>query len=371
VKKTILHQHHVDLGATMVPFSGWHMPLHYGSQLKEHLQVREDCGVFDVSHMGIFDLTGPGVDDLLRLLLANDVAKIPLPGQGQYTVMLNERGNVTDDLIVYRMGEAFFSLVVNAGTLEKDLAWIRIHAASYGVDVHWRNDMAMLALQGPKVSQRLQHCLSGELEERVLALKPFEMMVADGWRIARTGYTGEDGFEFMMDAHRAEVVWNGLMRAGIAPVGLGARDTLRLEAGMNLYGQDMDEKTNPLESGLGWVVAWEPKHRDFIGRKMLETRHNQPDTLQRYGLLLRDKGVLRNHQEVFKDGRRLGEITSGGYSPSLQKGIALARLEPGLVLGDVCEVMVRGRGLVAEIVRPPFVSGRKKKQPTQGDACAF
>ncbi|MBF0148134.1 MAG: glycine cleavage system aminomethyltransferase GcvT [Magnetococcales bacterium] len=360
MKKTILNQRHVDLGATMVPFAGWHMPLHYGSQLREHLTVREDCGVFDVSHMGIFDLTGPGVDDLLRLLMANDVAKIPRIGQGQYTVMLNERGNVTDDLIVYRLGEGFFSLVVNAGTLEKDLAWIRIHAASYGVEVTWRKDMAMLALQGPKVPQRLQHCLLGSFEERILALRPFQILVADGWRIARTGYTGEDGFEIMVDAERAAVLWDGLMRAGIAPVGLGARDTLRLEAGLNLYGQDMDEKTNPLESGLGWVVAWEPRSREFIGRKSLELRRVQPDLPQRYGLMLRDKGVLRNHQEVFLKGRRIGEITSGGYSPSLQKGIALARLEPGLAPGALCEVMVRGRGLVAEIVRPPFVAGRKK-----------
>ncbi|MBF0141270.1 MAG: glycine cleavage system aminomethyltransferase GcvT [Magnetococcales bacterium] len=358
VKKTILHQHHVDLKATMVPFGGWDMPLHYGSQLKEHLRVREDCGVFDVSHMGIFDLIGPGVDDFLRMLLANDVAKIPRAGQGQYTVMLNERGHVADDLIVYRLGEGFFSAVVNAGTLDKDLTWMRIHAASYGVEVTWRKDMAMLALQGPQVMQRLQHCFPMELERRVQALKPFHILVEDGWRIARTGYTGEDGFEIMMEAERALVVWDSLMRAGIAPVGLGARDTLRLEAGLNLYGQDMDEKTNPLESGLGWLVAWEPKSRDFIGRKMLETYRDQPDLKQRYGLILQEKGVLRNHQEVLIQGRQVGEITSGGYSPTLQKGIALARLEPGLRWGDRCEVMVRGRGLAAEIVRPPFVSKR-------------
>jgi len=359
VKKTILHPNHVNLGATMVPFGGWDMPLHYGSQLREHLVVREDCGAFDVSHMGIFDLTGPGVDDLLRLLLANDVARIPQIGQGQYTVMLNERGHCVDDLIAYRLGEAFFSLVVNAGTLEKDLAWIRIHAAAYGVEVNWRKDMAMIALQGPQVAKRLQHCLLGELEDRIVALKPFHILVADGWRVARTGYTGEDGFEIMVDADRAVALWDGLMRAGIAPIGLGARDTLRLEAGLNLYGQDMDEQTHPLESGLGWLVAWEPKTRDFIGRRMLETHHGQATNRQRHGLILRDKGVLRNHQEVFKDGRRMGEITSGGYSPSLQKGIALARLEPGLRVGDTCEVMVRGRGLVAEVVRPPFVAGRK------------
>ncbi|MBF0107829.1 MAG: glycine cleavage system aminomethyltransferase GcvT [Magnetococcales bacterium] len=360
MKKTVLHQRHVNLGATMVPFAGWHMPLHYGSQLREHRSVREDCGVFDVSHMGILDLTGPGVDDLLRLLLANDVARIPRVGQGQYSLMLNDRGNVADDLIVYRLGEGFFSLVVNSATTEKDLAWIRIHAASYGVEVHWRRDLAMLALQGPRVPERLRHCLLGALEDRILALRPFHILVADGWRIARTGYTGEDGFEIMVDAERVAVLWDGLMRAGIAPVGLGARDTLRLEAGLNLYGLDMDEKTNPLESGLAWVVAWEPRLREFIGRKSLESRREAGNLAQRYGLVLRDKGVLRNHLEVFLRGRRIGEITSGGYSPSLQRGIAMARLEPGLAFGETCEVMVRGRPLVAEIVRLPFVAGRKK-----------
>lgn len=360
MKKTILNQRHVDLGATMVPFAEWHMPLHYGSQLREHLAVREGCGVFDVSHMGILDLTGPGVDDLLRLLLANDVAKIPQTGQGQYTVMLNEHGNIVDDLIAYRLGEAFFSLVVNAGTMEKDLAWIRIHAASYGVDVTWRKDMAMLALQGPEASRHLHHCLLGGLEDRVSTMSPFQILVADGFRIARTGYTGEDGFEIMMGVDRAVAVWDSLMRAGVAPVGLGARDTLRLEAGLNLYGQDMDEKTNPLESGLGWLVAWEPKTRDFIGRQTLEIQRNRHDLPKRHGLVLQEKGVLRNHQEVFVNGRRIGEITSGGYSPTLQKGIALVRLDPGSVPGDRCEVAVRSRRLAAEVVRLPFVTNRKR-----------
>jgi aminomethyltransferase len=351
--RTPLYDKHAEAGAKIVDFGGWDMPLHYGSQKEEHHVVRNNAGVFDVSHMTIVDLQGDDVRNFLRRLLANDVAKLQVPGKALYTAMLNEAGGVIDDLIVYFMSESWFRLIVNASTREKDLAWIHEQAAAFDVTVEERAESAMLAVQGPNARDLAAVCIAEEWREQALALKLFTGMVAGDLFVARTGYTGEDGWEIVMPASQAEDIWEQLLAAGVAPCGLGARDTLRLEAAMNLYGSDMDESVSPLEAGLGWTIAWEPQDRDFIGRGPLEEK-NADETRQRFvGLLLEDKGVLRNHQRIVVDGIGDGEITSGGFSPTIGRSIALARVPAGDY--DTAQVEVRGKMLSVRIVPTPFV----------------
>jgi aminomethyltransferase len=341
------------MGARMVPFGGWDMPLHYGSQIKEHHAVRQNAGMFDVSHMLALDITGDGSAAFLRYLLANDVARLQRPGKALYSCMLNPDGGVIDDLIVYFMQDGRYRMVVNAGTAEKDLAWMERRARAYGVEISTRRDLAMIAIQGPQARSLVLPLLPDLLQQPASELKPF-VAVGDGdWLVARTGYTGEDGFEVSMPAANAAGFWGDLATAGVAPCGLGARDTLRLEAGMNLYGSDMDETTSPLESGLGWTIAWEPQDRDFIGRQVLEAGRNKDDNLQFVGLLLEGRGVLRDHLKVFSGDEELGEITSGGFGPTLDRSIALARIRPGH--GDSCEVEMRGKRVAVRVVKPPFV----------------
>ncbi|MBF0127667.1 MAG: glycine cleavage system aminomethyltransferase GcvT [Magnetococcales bacterium] len=351
--QTILFDRHVGLGGRMTPFAGWEMPLHYGSQIQEHHAVRRACGVFDVSHMGIVDLSGGDVPGYLHWLLASDAGRLR-DGEAQYGLLLNDHGGVTDDLIAYRMRAGLFCLVINAGNREKDLAWLRIHAPAFQVMVTERTDLAMLAVQGPESLQRLSGVLPAGLAREVAALPTFHILEQEGWRVARTGYTGEEGFEVMMPTRQAGLLWDRLLHAGVTPAGLGARDTLRLEAGMSLYGRDMHDKRNPLECGLGWTIAWEPKTRKFIGRHALEPLLGDSSLKKRIGLLLEEKGVLRDHQVIFLQGEPVGEITSGGYSPTLEKGIALAIVEPRLQPGASYQVEVRGRMLQARAVRPPF-----------------
>jgi aminomethyltransferase len=351
--RTPLHARHVELGARMVDFGGWDMPLHYGSQLEEHHVVRRDAGVFDVSHMCPVDLRGARVRDYLRHLLANDVAKLVQPGKALYSCMLNERGGVVDDLIVYYLDEQWFRMVVNAGTAPKDLAWLREHAAPFGVSVSDRRDLAMLAVQGPNARNKALSLLAPAERDAALLLDSFYgRAIGNGdWFVARTGYTGEDGFEIMMPADRAVESLGALLAAGVKPAGLGARDTLRLEAGMNLYGSDMDEDVTPLESGLAWTVAMK-EPRDFVGRAALEAQKAAGVPRRQVGLLLEDKGVLRGHQRVVTPAGD-GEITSGTYSPTLERSVALARVPPGTF--ERVQVDVRGRLLNARIVKPPFV----------------
>lgn len=341
----------------MVDFAGWDMPIHYGSQIEEHHQVRQGAGMFDVSHMCVVDLEGSRARDLLRYLFANDVARANSAGKALYSCMLNERGGVIDDLITYHMADDWFRTVVNAGTRDKDLAWIREHAGSFGVEVNERTDLAMVAVQGPEAREKAHAVLSGEATAAARELKRFAAAAVDGLFIARTGYTGEDGYEIVMPAEEVESFWQGLHEAGVGACGLGARDTLRLEAGMNLYGQDMDEETTPLESGLGWTVAWEPEDRTFIGRPALEAQRSAGVPRRLIGLVLEDRGVLRPHQKVFVEGLGEGEITSGSFSPTLGRAIALARVPAGD--GDHCEVEMRGKRLPARIVKPPFVRDGK------------
>jgi len=351
-QKTIYNEIHRAHGAKMVDFGGWDMPIHYGSQLEEHHQVRRDAGLFDVSHMTVVDLHGAKVRPLLRRLIANSVDKLQKPGKALYSCMLDDNGGVIDDLIVYFMSEDFFRVVVNAATRDKDMAWIRKHAAAFDVQVvpRW-DDFAMVAVQGPNARAKVQSLLSPAGAVAAGKLGKFVGAEIDGLFVARTGYTGEDGFEIMVPVDRAIDLWKQLVGAGVAPAGLGARDTLRLEAGMALYGQDMDESVSPLEAGLAWTVAFD-EGRDFIGRAALERQLAGGVPRQMVGLVLDDKGVLRHGQAVQAAGGA-GEILSGTFSPTLGRAIALARVpagDPGAVSVDM-----RGRQLPLRVVKYPFV----------------
>ncbi|MGD8909236.1 MAG: glycine cleavage system aminomethyltransferase GcvT [Chromatiales bacterium] len=359
MKQTVLFETHKAMGGKMVPFGGWEMPLHYGSQLEEHHQVRRDAGMFDVSHMTVVDLKGSDANPFLRRLLANDVDKLKVSGKALYTCMLNERGGVVDDLIVYFLNDSWYRLVVNAGTTDKDLAWLQKQSGGFDLSITPRRDLAMIAVQGPNARAKVLPLLSEALQQAGAVLKPFNAAADGEWFLARTGYTGEEGFEIMLPADQAVDFWRRLKRAGVEPCGLGARDTLRLEAGMNLYGSDMDEETSPLESGLGWTVAWEPAERDFIGRAALEVQRKDPERRRFVGLLLTGRGVLRNHLKLFADDRLIGEITSGGFAPTLERSIAFARVEPDT--GDTCEVEIRGKRVAAQVVKPPFVRNGKSQ----------
>jgi aminomethyltransferase len=346
--KTVLYDTHVLQGAKIVDFGGWDMPLHYGSQIEEHHAVRRDAGMFDVSHMCVIDLTGGRVREFLKSLLANDVGRLKIPGKALYSCMLLPSGGVIDDLIVYFMSDTWFRLVVNAGARDKDLAWIRQHAAAFAAAVRERNDLAIIAIQGPNARQKTLPLLAPAQRTAVHEMAPFFGTAVDSWFIARTGYTGEDGFEVMLPGIDAVKTWNALRAQGVVAAGLGARDTLRLEAGMNLYGNDMDENHHPLESGLGWTVAFEPGDRDFIGRQALEDVRRAGGQ-ELVGLLLEERGVLRSHQKIVP----AGEVTSGTFSPTLNRSIALARV-PRTAARSV-QVDIRGKLHSASIVKPPFV----------------
>ena len=356
-RHTPLFDLHHKLGARMVDFGGWDMPLQYGSQIAEHHAVRRGAGVFDVSHMCVVDLKGARARPFLQRLLANDIGKLQVSGKALYGCMLNEAAGVIDDLIVYFRDDSWFRAVVNAGTRDKDLAWIRQHAPAFGMEVIERTDLAMLAVQGPEARGKAASLLSPDGAAGALALEPFFGRDVDGWFVARTGYTGEDGFEIMLPGTEAEGVWQALNSAGVVSCGLGARDTLRLEAGMNLYGSDMDESTHPFESGLGWTVALEPRERAFIGREALEAVRARGPQRKLVGLLLEGRGVLRSHQRVVVPGAADGEITSGTFSPTLERSIALARV-PAAAATSV-QVDIRGKLHEARIVRPPFVRNGK------------
>ncbi len=355
--RTPLYDTHVAAGARMVDFGGWDMPVVYGSQIEEHHAVRRDAGMFDVSHMCVVDLRGDRVRDFLRGLLANDVARLTRPGKALYSCMLRESGGVIDDLIVYYMDERWFRMVVNAGTRDKDLEWMSSHAASYEVAVEPRADLAMIAVQGPNARSKAAGVLDPELAARALELDAFFGVDVGSWFVARTGYTGEDGWEIMLPSMEAPAFWQRLKGAGVAQCGLGARDTLRLEAGMNLYGNDMDETTSPLESGLAWTIAWEPQDRDFIGRGAIAAQQAAGVPRKLVGLLLEGRGVLRSHQKVIVPSVGEGEVTSGSFSPTLERSIGLARVPAQTA--DRCEVEIRGRLLAAAVVRPPFVRNGK------------
>ena len=350
-QKTVLNDLHRQLGARMVDFGGWDMPLHYGSQIEEHHAVRQDCGMFDVSHMCAADLSGSEAKAFLLRLLANNVDKLKTPGRALYSAMLNETGGVIDDLIIYYLADGQYRLVLNAGCAEKDLAWMqeKLGEWRYQATLLARRDLAMIAVQGPNAKARVWRVLP-QARAQSEALKPFFSVMVDDFFIATTGYTGEDGFEITLPTAKAIDFWQNLLAAGVRPVGLGARDTLRLEAGMNLYGQDMDETVSPLDAGLSWTVDL-VSERDFVGKASLQQNGQQKQFL---GLLLQGGGILRAHQKV-ATAQGEGEITSGSFSPTLQQSIALARLPLGTAPGDEVEVDIRGKQLKAKVVKPGFV----------------
>lgn len=351
-QRTPLYDQHLALGAKMVDFGGWDMPLHYGSQVEEHHQVRRDCGVFDVSHMTVVDVAGSQAQAYLQRLLANDVARLAQVGKALYSAMLNERGGVVDDLIVYLTQEGY-RLVVNASTRDKDLAWLQAQTAGFDVRINERADLAMLAIQGPQARARIMDIVTQVRAALIQELKPFHGLAAGDWFIGRTGYTGEDGLEIMLPAEQAPDFFSELVGAGISPIGLGARDTLRLEAGLNLYGQDMNEDISPLAANMGWTIAWEPVERDFIGRIALQAQREHNEQPRLVGLVLEERGVLRAHQVVRVNGIGEGEITSGSFSPTLGKSIALARVPANT--GERAEVEIRNKWYPVRVVKPTFV----------------
>jgi aminomethyltransferase len=358
-KKTVLNDAHRRFGAKMVDFGGWDMPINYGSQIEEHHAVRRDCGMFDVSHMCAVDLSGPDTRAFLLRLIANNVDKLKTPGKALYSTMLNETGGVIDDLIVYFIDDHHYRMVINAGTAEKDLAWMTDRLDQWHANVTLTprqfgdNALAMIAVQGPNAREKVGQVLP-ETRVACATLKSFGSITVGDYFIATTGYTGEDGFEISLPAQQAVAFWQALANAGVKPIGLGARDTLRLEAGMNLYGQDMDESVSPLDAGLAWTVDLLAP-RDFVGKAALLA---QPQQWQLLGLVLLDKGVLRAHQKVLT-AQGEGEITSGSFSPTRQESIALARLPLGVAIGDRVKVEIRDKQLIAKVVKPTFVRNGK------------
>lgn len=356
-KRTPLYQKHLDATAKVVDFSGWDMPLHYGSQIAEHKVVREHAGVFDVSHMTIVDIAGPDAVAFLRRVLTSDVARLTQTGSALYTVMLNDHGGVVDDLIVYRLARCY-RLIVNCATHTKDLAWLEQHSKGRNVTLQERPELAILAVHGPEAIGKVCALLVPAQAELVKTLVPFRCIELGEWFVARTGYTGEQGLEILLPGTEAAALWDRLLAAGVRPVGLGARDTLRLEAGMNLYGHDMDENTSPLAANLEQTIAWEPADRDFIGRAAVtEHKRQQKAGLLPYltGLVLETRGVLREGQKIVTD-RGEGVITSGTYSPTLNLSIALARVP---VQSTACQVDLRGVLTPVRMVKPCFVRNGK------------
>ena len=350
--KTALYHEHVALKARLVDFGGWDMPVQYTAVIAEHHAVRQAAGMFDVSHMTFVDVTGPDAKAWLQHLLANDVARLALPGKALYSAMLNEQGGVIDDLIVYAPTAKhpdLWRVIVNCGTHDKDLAWMQAHSAGYRVVMRERTDLAMLAVQGPQALERLAAVLGAEADALVRGLDVFQGVELGEWFVARTGYTGEDGVEILLPEGDAAGFWKKLLDAGVTPCGLGARDTLRLEAGMNLYGHEMDDNVSPLEANMAWTIAWD---HDFIGKPALLAQKAAGVANKLVGLVLLEKGVLRAEQKVIVDGVGEGVTTSGTYSPTLDKSIALARI-------PVCDatqvwVEIRGKRLAAQVVKPVF-----------------
>ncbi|MBU2979370.1 glycine cleavage system aminomethyltransferase GcvT [Alteromonas sp. C1M14] len=352
---TALHAKHLEAGAKMVDFFGWDMPINYGSQIEEHHAVRKDAGMFDVSHMTIVDVTGSQAKDYLRYLLANDVAKLKDKGKALYSGMLNEEGGVVDDLIVYHFDDTNYRLVVNSATREKDMNWLKDKASGFDVTITEKPDFAMIAVQGPNAKEKAATLFSEAQKEAVAGMKPFFGVQAEDLFIATTGYTGEAGYEIMVPADRAAQFWQDLLDAGVQPCGLGARDTLRLEAGMNLYGQDMDDKTSPLAANMAWTITWEPQDRNFVGRQALEAQ-KAAGTDKLVGLVMTEKGVLRHGQKIRSEAGE-GVITSGTFSPTLGHSIALARVPA--TTGDTVEVEMRKKWVTVSVVKPSFVRNGK------------
>lgn len=356
LQRTALFELHQRAGGKMGPFAGWEMPFHYGSQVEEHHAVRQSAGMFDVSHMLVVDLEGDESSQLLQKLVANDASKLKKNGAALYTAMLNEQGGILDDLIIYKMGFGY-RLVVNCGTREQDLSWIeqvQLQGKFDGITIYERSDLSIIAVQGPESVAKMGGIVGDQAGSQLIDVERFNGMVFNRWFIGRTGYTGEDGVEIMLPHSEAIDLWQQLQSAGVVPCGLGARDTLRLEAGMNLYGQDMDPSVTPLESNIGWTVDWTGESRDFIGRAALQAQRTKGVSRKLIGLEMKGRGVLRADQKVMLDGQAVGVTTSGGFSPTLGTSIAFARVQASAAAGDL-SVEIRGKLQPVALVKPPFV----------------
>lgn len=353
IAATPLEVNHIKLGALMVDFHHWNLPLHYGSQIEEHLSVRQSAGMFDVSHMTIVDVLGAGGRQFLRKLLTNDVDKLQHAGRALYSCMCNEHGGILDDLIVYQRAADNYRLVLNAATKAKDLAWIQEKSQGFAIGLQERRDLAIISVQGPEAFEKMKTVLTPARTDAISTLTPFDCVDIEDYFFAATGYTGEKGFEVILPNAKAPAFWESMLEAGIKPCGLGARDTLRLEAGLLLYGQDMNETTTPLESGLERVVQWEPEDRDFIGMGALLSKKQQGIKRKLVGLVLEEKGIMRTGQQLFANGQVVGVITSGSWSPSLSRSIALARVVTDLP--ETVFVEIRNNQLPVRITKPRFI----------------
>lgn len=352
---TPLYNCHLSANAKMVDFSGWQMPINYGSQLQEHNSVRNNCGIFDVSHMLAVDIIGSQAEDFLRYILACDVIKLK-SNSAQYGCMLNNEAGIIDDLITYKISNNYFRIVINAGNRVSDVEWFRENASKFDVSITTLDDLAIVAVQGPNAIDVVCKSVSKNIANDLESLKPFTFKQDREWFFARTGYTGEDGFEIMMPADQSIEFWNKILSNGAEPVGLGARDTLRLEAGMHLYGSDMNSTTTPLERGLGWSVDLSDESRDFIGKEsLLEFKSNGVST-KWAGVVLREKGILRSGQEIVFDNGSIGYITSGSFSPTLGFAVGLAYIPK---TGSNPKVTIRKKQLEIELVKPRFVKNNK------------
>ena len=361
-QQTVLFDKHIEAGAKMVDFHGWDMPINYGSQIEEHHAVRQDAGMFDVSHMTVVDIKGSQAKEFLQKLLANDVAKLTVEGKAMYGGMLNEEGGVIDDLITYFITNDYYRLVVNSATRVKDMAWINKQSAGYDVAVTVLPELSMIAVQGPNAKEKAAKVFNSEQNALLEGIKPFMSVDSGDYFIATTGYTGENGYEIIVHEDKAADLWQQLLDVDVRPCGLGARDTLRLEAGMNLYGLDMDEEVSPLAANMAWTIAWDPEERDFIGRSALVEQKASGKLHKQVGLLLEAKGVLRTGLKVVftdSDGvEQEGVITSGTFSPTLGHSVAIARVPRSI--GEVAQVEMRKKLVDVKVVKSGFVRNGKK-----------
>ncbi|ATW02081.1 glycine cleavage system protein T [Candidatus Legionella polyplacis] len=351
--KTILYNSHIEIGAKLVRFHNWIMPLHYGSIVQECLYVRERCGMFDISHMTIVDITGSQSISFLRKLLTNDITLL-FDNESLYSCMCNNYGGIIDDVVVYKCNNNYYRLVFNASTRIKVLKWIFNVSKYFSVKMIERNDFGMLSVQGPDAISKIVNILNLKKDNVVENLDRFGFIIFDYFFISRTGYTGEDGLEIILLKKYIVDFWNTLLESNINPCGLGARDILRLEAGMVLSGVDIHEKVTPLESSLEWTIKWIPKDRDFIGMNslFLQKKYGAPTKL--IGLIISDKKIMRNGFKVLLSSNDTGVITSGVYSPFLKKSIAFARV-PWKNTDNMVHVLIYGKLCLAKVCKLKFV----------------